>query len=207
MTGMSPDDREPVETRLKDGLGWRIGTDADVTWIVTQTPSGLAITSAIPPVFDSYATVVLPSEDDRPPDELAAEHDQAILTLLGRHTSPQPWWLGYLDTGASDVVFYDAPKVTLYAGWQYVLVEAGPEQAATWRPTGDWTNWKNTELPELIFPHDRSWLLSTLWDDHWTCIGGTEALVADLLADPVLSRRARRVTVEQDATPPGHVAR
>ena len=40
---------------------------------------------------------------------------------------------GYLDTGADDIVFPDAPKVTLYSGWPYVLVEAGPEQAATWR--------------------------------------------------------------------------
>jgi hypothetical protein len=34
-----------------------------------------------------------------------------------------PWWLGYLDTGSADVVFYDVPKVMLYAGWEYVLVD------------------------------------------------------------------------------------
>lgn len=28
-------------------------------------------------------------------------------------------------SGASDIVFWDAPKVTLYAGWQYVMVQAG----------------------------------------------------------------------------------
>jgi hypothetical protein len=203
---MSAGDREPAETRVKDGVAWCIGTDADVTWITTHSPTGLAITSAIPPVFDCYATVVLPSDDYGPRGELVPEHDQAVLTLLKRHTSSQPWWLGYLETGGSDIVFYDAPKVTLYANWHYVLVQAGPEQAATWRPTGDWTNWKNTELPELIFPQDRSWLLSTLWDDYWTCIGGPEALVTDLLADPLLGPRTRQVTVEQDATPPGHMA-
>ena len=49
----------------------------------------------------------------------------------------QPWWLGQIDTGADDIVFPDAPKVTLYSEWHYVLVEAGPEQAATWRQGGD----------------------------------------------------------------------
>ena len=47
-----------------------------------------------------------------------------LLALLSRYAPPQPWWLGYLDTGADDIVFPDAPPVTLYAGWSYVLVEA-----------------------------------------------------------------------------------
>jgi hypothetical protein len=61
--------------------------------------------------------------------------------------------------------------------------------------------WKSTELP-LMFPADRSWLVSTLWDDDWTCIGGPERLIADLLNDRQLARRARRVTADQNATPP-----
>jgi hypothetical protein len=96
--------------------------------------------------------------------------------------------------------------VTLYADWHYVLIEAGPEQAAVWRQQVDRMHWKNTELPDLIFPADRSWLFSTLWDDDWTCIGGSTELVADLLNDRDLSLRARRVTLDQDATPPGHTA-
>ena len=56
-----------------------------------------------------------------------------LLTLLSEH-SPDQRWLGYLDTGVDDIVFPDAPKVTLYAGWRYVLIEAGPDQAAAWRP-------------------------------------------------------------------------
>jgi hypothetical protein len=32
------------------------------------------------------------------------EHDRVLLALLQRHTLPQPWRLGYLDTGASDIV-------------------------------------------------------------------------------------------------------
>jgi hypothetical protein len=61
--------------------------------------------------------------------------------------------VGYLDTGADDIVFPDAPKVTLYSEWHYVLVEAGPEQAATWRQSGGWSFWKGA-LPNLMFPAD-----------------------------------------------------
>jgi hypothetical protein len=80
--------------------------------------------------------------------------------------------------------------VTLYHGWRYVFVLAGPDQAATWRPApGARPNWKSTELPEVMFPEDRSWLVSFLWDDDWACIGGPERLIGDLLSDPVLAPR------------------
>jgi len=178
---------------------WRIGTEADVAWISSGTSAGRTITSAIPPVFEAYATVVLP-----PGGEGQYEHDRAVLTLLSEHPASQPWWLGYLDTGADDIVFPDAPKVTLYSGWHYVLVEAGPEQAATWRQSGPWSFWKGA-LPNLIFPADRSWLVSTLWDDDWTCIGGPAGLVDRFLHRPGLETRP--VAPGHDATPPGHQAR
>jgi hypothetical protein len=187
-----------METRDKDGASWRIGTDADVAWIAGNTPTGLAITSAIPPVFEVYATVELPERDQE-----QDEHDRVVLSLLSEWSPGQPWWLGYLDTGTNDVVFSDASMVTLYAGWHYVLVEAGPEQAATWRQDGGWSFSKGA-LPDLMFPADRSWLLSTLWDDDWTCIGGPAELVNKFLRRPGL--RARQVSLDEDATPPGHQA-
>jgi hypothetical protein len=42
-----------------------------------------------------------------------------------------------------------------------------------------------------------------MWDDDWACIGGSEALIGDVLGDPVLAANARRVDTRQDATPPG----
>src|SRR5580704_14889951 len=176
-------------TRTRDGGTWRIGTDAEVAWIANGTAMGRAITAAIPPVFEVYATVVLPYED-----EAQDKHDRAVLTLLSEQSPSQPWWLGYLDTGADDIVFPDAPKVTLYSGWPYVLAEAGPEQAATWRRSGGRSFWKGA-LPNLMFPADRSWLVSTLWDDDWTCIGGPTALVGRFLRHPDL--RTRRVVLGQ----------
>jgi hypothetical protein len=186
-------------TKVRDGSAWRIGTSAEVEWIVAGTSAGLTITAAIPPVFEAYATVVLPD-----PGERRDNHDSAVLSVLSGQSVGQSWWLGYLDTGVDDIVFADAPKVTLYAGWPYVLVEAGPKQAASWREGEGWPFWKGT-LPDLMFPADRSWLVSTLWDDDWMCIGGSAELVDRFLGHPGL--RARPTALEQDATPPGHQAR
>jgi hypothetical protein len=185
-------------SEARDGSTWRIGADAEVAWIANGTSVGRTITAAIPPVFDAYATIVLP--DGGAEQEM---HDRAVLRLLSEHSTGQPWWLGYLDTGADDIVFPGAPMVTLYSGWHYVLVEAGPEQAATWRQAELESFWKGV-LPNVMFPADHSWLVSTLWDDDWTCIGGPAGLVGRFLQHPDL--QARPVALGQDATPPGHQA-
>lgn len=208
---------EPV-TRVRDGRTWQIGTGAEVSWITSGARVDRTITSGIPPLFAAYATIVLPNaEDGLDPPEQETEwtqyiaewnltaplrHEQALLEVLRQQSGDQSWWLGYLDSGAADTVFPDAPMVFVYhSSWRYVLVAAGPEEAARWRER----DWK-LAIPDLIFPADRSWLLSTLWDDDWTCIGGTERLVSRLLSDPLLGGRTRRVNLEEDATPPGHQA-
>ena len=185
---------QPVRL-ARDGSTWRIGTQAEVAWIASGTSAGRAITAAIPPVFEAYATAVLPGNDEQ-----QDKHDRAVIALLSQHSAGQPWWLGYLDTGADDIVFPGSLMVTLYSGWHYVLVEAGPEQAATWRGN-DPGFWKGA-LPNLMFPADRSWLVSTLWDDDWSCIGGPAQLVDRFLRHPDL--QARPVALGQDVTPPGH---
>ena len=180
----------------RDGSTWRIGTDAEVAWIADGTSMSRTITAAIPPVFGAYATVVLPDGDEE-----RDKHDRAVSALLSEHSAGQPWWLGYLDTGVDDVVFPGAPPVTLYYGWHYVLVEAGPKQAATWRRNDPGSY---GVLPNLMFPADRSWLVSTLWDNDWSCVGGSAGLVGRFLRHPDL--QARPVALGQDATPPGHQA-
>lgn len=196
-------DADPLLTKTRDGVSWRIGADSKVGWVRDGTSITKAITAAIPPIFADYCTLELPDnweEDQR-------RHDRAVIDVLTEHSDQQQaWWLGYLDTGADDVVFSDAPMVTLYAGWRYVLVEAGPQQAATWRGYDAQTFWKGV-LPNMMFPADRSWLVSTLWDDDWSCVGGSAALVDSFLRHPELGPRARRVALEHDATPPGHLAR
>ncbi len=181
--------------RVRDGRAWPIGTDAEVAWIANGTSMGRTITAAIPPVFDAYATVVEPASDDE-----WDKHDRAMVGLLSQCSADQAWWLGYLDTGVDDVIFADAPMVTVYYGWRYMLVQAGPQQAATWRKDRG----MHGVLPELIFPADHSWLVSTLWDDDWSCLGAPAGLVDSFLSHPDL--QARPVKLGQEATPPGHQA-
>lgn len=181
--------------RKKDGRSWPIGTQIDVDWILDGTEIGRTITSGIPPVFEAYATVVLPNRDE------ARALDKLLLGLLAEESGAQPWWLGYLDVGGNDVIFPDVLMVTLYAGWKYVLVEAGRSQAADWRTDDAWKG----KLPDLVFPADRSWLLSKLWDDDWRCLGGSRHLVQRIVDQPRLD--AREVSLGVDATPPGHVSR
>ena len=176
----------------------RIGGPDEVAWINATTGVGSAITTAIPPGFARYATIVVPDgEKER------NRADRALIDIVSAHTATQPWWLGYLDTGVADVVRPDAPRVTVYTGWPYVLLEAGAEEALTWRHDADATPWHGA-LPELLFPADHSWLVSTLWDDDWRCVGGSAALVQALLQNPDLDTRA--VAVSGSATPPGHTA-
>jgi hypothetical protein len=176
----------------KDGQCWRIGAMGDVDWLAGQPAPGSSITTAIPPVFDAYATFY-------PPDGIETDaHERAVVDELIAHTPDQPWWLGYLDTGAHDTVFPLAPKIVLYWNWHYLLVEAGPRQALTWR-TGHMRG--EGPLPDLFFPSDHSWLVSALWDDTWTCIGGGAALINALHHNPLVN--ARPVGPDEDCLPPG----
>ncbi len=167
-----------------------------VDWIRGATRPGHTITAAIPPIFERYATVLIPEEFGA-----KTRADAALVEVLHLHTPQQPWWFGYLDTGVADVVDSEAPRVSLYVGWPYVSRQGGPQQALTARSTSNSTPW-HSALPELVFPADRSWLVSTMWDDHWRCVGGPAVLIDDLLARPELE--ARSVLPEEDATPPGH---
>jgi hypothetical protein len=189
-----------LATRVKDGKNWPIGGAAQIAWIAEGTAPSADITSAIPPIYAAYCTLTLPKPRQR-------RHDLAVVELLGKGSEPQPWWLGYLETGiGADIVFYDAPRVRLYCDWGYVLVQAGPKQAVSWRQSeGPQAPWKGA-LPDLMFPANRSWLFSTLWDDHWSCIGGSEALIADFINDPELGRRARTVVPGEDVAPPSQTS-
>jgi hypothetical protein len=171
-----------------------IGDADEVAWIRTATTVGLNIGAAIPPGFASYATIVIPEDA-----ALCREHDRTLVELLRAHTTGASWWLGYLDTGGKKLPFGDAPMVRLYSDWQYVLVQAGAEEALSWRE-GEC----GRTLPDLIFPDDRSWLVSTLWDDDWRCVGGPVDLIDSMVSAATLEVRV--VDFWEDATPPGHVA-
>jgi hypothetical protein len=99
-------------------------------------------------------------------------------------------------------------------GWAKLPAELGYGSGWTcWRRLQEWAeagvfdrlrSWR-APGPDLVFPADRSWLLSRLWDDDWRCLGGPTALIDRFLDESQLL--ARRVGLTEDATPPGHVAR
>jgi hypothetical protein len=193
-------DLEGSGSRLyeKDGRSWHVGGQEDVRWIQEGVTRDVRITGAIPATFEAYASIALCEGvvGNRTP----TDPDSAVLDVLRAHTSPQRWWLGYLETGASDVVFDEAPRVQLYSGWGYVMVLAGPEQAASWNRENMW-NWS---LPALMFPEDRSWLVSLLWDDDWVSVGGSKQLITKLHKHPKLaSGTYPRSPEDPDAAPPG----
>ena len=171
------------------------GSD-DVDWITQSTRRDHPVLSAIPPAFARYATVVVPEHM-----VTKTRADAALVEVLKAHTAVRSWWLGYLDTGVAHVVRPDATRVAVYVGWPYVLLKGGPQQALAWRRNEDSTPW-HSALPELIFPSDRSWLVSTMWDDDWRCVGGPAPLIEALLQHPEVE--ARPVMPDGDATPPGH---
>lgn len=204
----------------RGGHHWEVGTEATVAWIQHGTDVGMAITSLVPPLFEAYATVVDPwcetfdpllknfdrlwSSDIPDGAWLEPEHEvlragsrgwqvqEQLVEILAGYGS-RSWWLGYLDRGEG-VGFGRTSPTRLYVGWPYRLVKAGPEQALSWQVT----------LPDLMFPEDHTWCFSTGWDDSWTCLGGPTNMIARLCDDSIVA--ARQVDVDQDATPPGHIA-
>ena len=177
----------------RDGRTWRVGTASDVAWLA-ERPGGTSVVTAMPLVFEAYATLYVP--DGAVP---VHAHERAIVDALAGHDAPQPWWLGYLDTGAHDIAFPEAPLVSLYFDWRYALVEGGPSQATRWR-VGHMRSSAGS-LPDLFFPFDRSWFVTALWDDAFACIGGSADLIEALAREPLAG--VRRINVTEDMTPPG----
>ena len=50
-----------------------------------------------------------------------------------------------------------------------------------------------------MFATDRSWLVSTMWDDDWTCVGGSRELVDSFLATRICDTESvRLITSAED---------
>lgn len=177
------------EIRDRDGKRWVIGGSADVAWLAGPVDHAADQISLVPPAFASYCQLDLP--DGAPGSQV--RHDNALVSMLSGAPAAREWWLGYLEYGIGiDLPFDDAPRTNLFS-WNYVLVQAGAEQALNWRASESPIAWKGA-LPDLIFPVDRSWVLITDWDARWSGIGGPDDLVRSLLDHPELGPRTERVT-------------
>mgnify|MGYP000956419127 CR=1 FL=1 len=69
-----------------DAESWRIGTDEDVAWITAATTIGRTITSAIPPAFEAYATLLVPDQDAG-----RSEQVRALVRILRAGDGAERW--------------------------------------------------------------------------------------------------------------------
>jgi len=84
---------------------------------------------------------------------------------------------------ASEIV--DGPKIDFFH--QYLLFTGPLDDAGRWgaRPYGPGIP-RNINSPNLMWPGDHAWFVTTNIDSDWTGVGGTTALANDLLAEPRL---------------------
>jgi hypothetical protein len=152
---------------------------------------------------DSAAwTGSVPDQGDLEPESLAA-----LLDILARHTaSVERCWFGVWEgygwlPGGSRVTFVATADGTLppesaerhFAAIDYdarielpkrnYLLFSGPLDAAL--EIGDWPapNWFLPHSPNIFWPDDVSWCVATEIDLFCTYVGGSRALIDELLAD------------------------
>jgi hypothetical protein len=103
----------------------------------------------------------------------------ALVALLARYTStPERCWFCTWE-GWGAVLFDDGPRVQL-PGRNYALY-VGPVAALP-----SLTDAQDDHSPNLWWPDDRAWCVATEIDLAWTYVGGSAALISDVLADPNL---------------------
>jgi hypothetical protein len=125
---------------------------------------------------DSAAwTGSVPDQGDLEPESLAA-----LLDVLARHTASvqQCWfavWDGYGWVSGGDArVELPQRKYLLFSGPLHAALEIGD-----W-PTPEWFL---PHSPNLVWPDDVSWCVATEIDLFCTYVGGSRALIDELLAD------------------------
>jgi len=126
---------------------------------------------------DSAAwTGSVPDQGDLEPESLAA-----LLDALARHTeSVERCWFGVWEghgwLSASGYARVELPK-------RNYLLFSGPLNAAL--EIGDWPTpeWFLPHSPNLFWPDDVSWCVATEIDLFCTYVGGSRALIDELLAD------------------------
>jgi hypothetical protein len=124
-----------------------------------------------------------PNDGDLEPRSLAA-----LLDVLARHTADVDgcWfclWDGYgWLPRSSDVIDLAAPATVALPSRTYLLYR-GPLDAALELGYSPAPDWFMPQSPNLFWPDDLSWCVATEIDLFCTYVGGSRALVDELLAD------------------------
>jgi hypothetical protein len=89
----------------------------------------------------------------------------------------------------------DGPKVDFFH--RYLLFTGPLDEAGQWgaRPYGPGIR-RDINSPNLMWPADHAWFVTTNFEYEWTGVGGSSALVDDLLRDPRLEVVRTRYDVD-----------
>lgn len=133
--------------------------DADVDWLRLNNGAAGTLGYAIPGYFAVYGAMNLPDEiaatEDRLLDALAPESGEELIAgWIDRGPWPPP-------AGDEHVIYWD---------WKYRLRRVQSSDLRGLPGEGERC------FPDLLFPINRSWLVSMLWDDSWRSIGATRAV-------------------------------
>ena len=101
----------------------------------------------------------------------------ALGDVLARHTTtPSRCWFGVWEGWGSST---HAPGPRVHLPWRDYVLFVGPLAALP-----ALVDSQHGGTPNLWWPDDRVWCVGTEIDLPWTYIGGSAALITDLLADP-----------------------
>lgn len=123
----------------------------------------------------------------------------ALAVVLARHTSaPDRCWFCTWE-GWGSVVFDDGPRVELPARSYALFV--GPLAALP-----SLMDAQDDHSPNLWWPDDRAWCVATEIDLAWTYLGGSAALIGDVLANPRLEAQPASPEDNHQQRPPRWLA-
>ncbi|MET0999477.1 MAG: hypothetical protein ABWX73_12220 [Marmoricola sp.] len=189
---------------------WFARSDADWRQLCSIGPGGFtAYARVLHPTEPPHGPQeLLNAEGDLPDEEL-----RALCEVLASHTStPGDCFFGLWDgfdlfdpspvlsvpqsfprlelPAALDAALREAPRVRIpardYLLFRGPLAQAGDWGATEYPPELSQLGPHRINSPNLIWPADRAWFVATEIDLPWTGVGGSAALVRDLLGAPAL---------------------
>lgn len=200
--------------------------DGEVPWSRVAEWSGRELHPTVN--FEDLAT----REDGRhwssegaagPDEELSRSLCAHLSTILAQFTKTQDrsWfclWVGYGDIKLDQPAIEITPRISS-SGRRYFLFRGPvkavanlefPNAAQPLRATGPWHGGSDETIlppafhsPNFWWPEDRAWFLSTEIDGPSTYIGGSEGLIARLLADTNLEVLSASVDDPFEGVHPG----
>ncbi|MBL7255590.1 hypothetical protein [Paractinoplanes lichenicola] len=159
-------------------------TDRPWTERVTFGPGGFAAYARVR-FLDDPAFPGQSENDVAPAEDAPTESEQigfALETLSGHTATPDDCYFCLWDGWGTEIA--GSPRVEL-PHRSYFLFRGS---LTDWRAADLWPGQPRgtTPDPAFVWPADHAWCLAKDVDPHWAGVGGSEAAVAGLLADPRL---------------------